>query len=341
MNTPMSTPMTASRRLLALAIVGALAAACTSEESSTPRPTLTSTTSTTTTPPPTTATTEPADTATTAPPETTTTPPSTLPSGPADVVVPLLVGGAQGWLLYLGAWEFDAWSPAFDEDDNPVTPSVGPGTAVTASNLGADTTGSLGPFALSCDDGREGPTIDIDLPDPEPPGTGYGAVVLPTPDWTLTPRRVAVTATGPAAYQAIGEAAFAGDPVDPSQGSVRQVVVADLDGDGDDEALVVFEGVDETAIIGAPGDLAALLLVDATTRASSTVEKEFVDVDFDTDSTVQPVIYRFRVLDVADYNGDGRMEVAVLAWYFEGAGVAVYEYDGTQLVPVLRAVCGN
>jgi hypothetical protein len=321
----------------AATVVLTAAAACTSEQTSSPGPTLTSTTSTTTTAPP--ATTEPpVDTTPATSEPVDTVPPTTLPTGPADVQLPLLVGGSGGGLLYLGAWDFDTWSPPVDDDGTPVAPSVGPGTVVTVSNLGTEIAAVLGAFTESCFDGREGPTIDVAVPSPEPPGFGYGAVVLPTPDWPLTPRPVAVTATGPAAYGELGAAAFAGDPVDTARGAVRQVVVADLDGDGDDEAVVVFEGVDESAITGAPGDLAAVLLVDATTRASSTIAKAFVEADVGPDDF--PVIERYRVIDVADYNGDGRMEVAVHAWYYEGSSVIVYEYDGSGLVEALATGCG-
>ncbi len=328
--------MNAHRLTVLVTATIALVAACTSEESSTPAPTLTSTTSTSTT------TTTAAPTTTSAPTtveETTTTAAtSTLPNGPADVQVPLLIGGQGGGWLYLGAWQFDAWSPAFDDDDEPITPSIGPGTAVTVSNLGIDSTGELGEFTEACFDGRQGPTVDVTVAAPTPPGFGYGAIALPTPAWTLTPRPVAVTATAPPAYQAIGEAAFAGDPVDATLGAVEQVVIADLDGDGDDEAITVFEHVAPDTITGAPGDFSAVLLIDATTRQSSTVEQAFVDQDLDPDGF--PVITRFRVIDVADYNGDGRMEVAVHSWYYEGSSVIVYEYDGTRLVEALATGCG-
>lgn len=329
--------MSAHRIAAALAATATLVAACTSEESSTPAPTLTSTTSTSTT------TTTVAPTTTSAPTtveETTTTaaPTTTLPSGPADAQVPLLIGGQGGGWLYLGAWQFDAWSPAFDDDDEPITPSIGPGTAVTVTNLGIDSPSVLGEFTEACFDGREGPTVDVTVAAPTPPGFGYGAIALPTPAWTLTPRPVALTATGPPAYQAIGEAAFAGDPVDATLGAVRQVVIADLDGDGDDEAITVFEHVEPDTIVGAPGDFSAVLLVDTATREASTVEQAFVDQDVDPE--LFPVITRFRVIDVADYNGDARMEVAVHAWYYEGSSVIVYEYDGTELVEVLATGCG-
>lgn len=329
--------MNSRRATAAVIVAAALVAACTSEQTSTPAPTLTSTTSTSTT------STTVAPTTTSAPTTvdaTTTTPAptTTLPSGPADVQVPLLIGGQGGGWLYLGAWQFDTWSPAFDDDDEPITPSIGPGTAVTVTNLSSDSPATLGQFTEACFDGREGPTVDVALAAPDPPGFGYGAVALPTPPWSLTPRRVAVTPTGPPAYQAIGEAAFADAPVDPSLGRVRQVVVTDLDGDGDDEAITVFEHVEPDTIVGAPGDLSAVLLIDTATRQASTVEQAFVDQALAPDGF--PIITRFRVIDVADYNGDARMEVAVHAWYYEGSSVIVYEYDGTRLVEVLATGCG-
>ena len=97
---------------LSVAIVGA---ACTTEESSTPGPTLTSTTSTaptttSTTMPTTTTTVETTTTAETA----TTSPTTTEPPVPIDALVPLLIGGENGGWLYLGSWQFDRWTQAVD-----------------------------------------------------------------------------------------------------------------------------------------------------------------------------------------------------------------------------------
>ena len=257
---------------------------------------------------------------------------------PVDAVVPLLIGGQDGGWLFLGSWQFDRWAEAVDANGDPVAPSIGPGTAVTLSNLGPDATGQLGETTEACFDDRVGPTIDVAVPYPEPPGFGYAAVALPTPTWELTPRPLAVSTRAPDAYVSLGIEAFDGEPVDASLGNVEQLLVTDLDGDGDDEALVVFEYVQPDSIRGAPGDLSSVLLVDATTRDSSTVLQSFVDENLGPDEF--PLIERFRILDVADYNGDGTMEVAVHAWYYEGASVIVYEYDGTELTEVLSTGCG-
>ena len=82
-----------------------------------------------------------------------------------------------------------------------------------------------------------------------------------------------------------------------------------------------------------------MLLIDTATRESSTALKAFVDQDLDP--TAFPVTTRYRVIDVADYNGDGRTEVAVHAWYYEGSSVILFEYDGTELVEVLATGCGT
>ena len=330
----MTHPLHRTRWLAATAASALLMAACTTEEQSTPGPTLTSTTSAPSTSTTTTSTVVAPTTA--APPETTT---AVVPTGPADVLVPLFAGGADGagW-LFLGAWQRDQWQEAADPSGDPIRPGVEAGTPFTVSNLAGETSAALGANVEACFDERIGPEIDVAVTRPDPPGFGYNAVAVIEQAWPLKPRPVAVTASAPDAYRALGEAAFSGEPVDASQGAIEQVVVADLDGDGDDEALTAFEFVQPSIGPGAPGDLAALLVIDVDTRAAETLLLSAVDEDVDAETF--PLIERYRVLDVADLNGDGRMEVLVHAWYYEGASVLVYTYDGSELTEVLAAGCG-
>jgi hypothetical protein len=316
-----------------------LATACTTEQQSTPQPTLTSTTSTSTTSTTTTIAPPESTTTTTAPPESTTT---VAPAGPVDALVPLLIGGSSdgGW-LFLGAWQQDRWQPATDPNGNPIRPGIEAGASFVASNLSGETPVTLGDNTEACFDGRVGPAIGIELAPPDPPGFGYSAVAVLQNPWPLKPRPVAVSSRAPEAYRALGEAAFEDEAVDATQGGVEQLVVTDLDGDGDDEALVSFEFVQPSAGPGAPGDIAALLVIDATTRAADTVLRSAVPADADdgTGGSFE-VIERYRILDVADLNGDGRMEVLVHAWYYEGAAVIVYTYDDGALTEVLTTGCG-
>lgn len=318
-------------------LAGALAA-CTSEQQSSPPPTLTSTTTTSTTVADTVATTEaPVESTAIATTEATTTT-TTLPPGPADASVPLLIGGAQGGWLSLGGWRSDRWEDAYDDEDQPIAPSIASGAAVSVVTLDGEQPAEVGNATEACFDGRQGVMVDPGVPAPRPPGFGYGGIAAVTPEWNLTPRPIAVTATGPDSYRELGADIFANQPVDASNGSVQQVVIADLDGDGDDEAVVSFEFVQPTIGPGTPGDFAAVFVVDTDSRTASTVLENSIDAGLPTESF--QLIERFRVLGVADFNGDGRMEVAVHAWYYEGASVLLYEYDGTTLTEVLANGCG-
>jgi len=198
------------------------------------------------------------------------------------------------------------------------------------------TEGVTGENTEACFDDRVGPTIAASVNAPTPPGFGYSAVALPA-IWPLQPRPVASVDAAVPAYEAAGQAVFAADPVDAALGAVDQIVLADLDGDGDEEALVVFEYVDPNGITGTPGDLSALLLIDTATGASTTVASTFVGPLVEG---ATPIIDRFRVLGVADLNGDGRMEAVIHSWYYEGAVALVFEYDGASLTEVLGAGCG-
>ncbi len=269
----------------------------------------------------------------TAAPVTTTPPPSGVP---VDGSIPLLLGGGGGggWLP-LGSWQSNAWQSAYTADGAPIPPAIPAGSTLAITGLAARaTSGVTGGNVEACFNGELGPTMDVAVGTPDPPGYGYSAVALPA-IWPLQPRPVVTVDADVPAYRAAGAAVFAADPIDTTQGDVRQIVVTDLDGDGDEEALVVFEYVDPNTIIGTPGDFSAVLLVDTATGTSSTIESVFVAPD-----STAPFLGRYRVLGVADLNGDGRMEVVVHSWYYEGAAALVYEYDGTSLTEVLRAGCG-
>jgi len=168
---------------------------------------------------------------------------------------------------------------AFSDDGDPIAPSIAVGTTLAVSGLDfVELSGTVGPNGEACFDGRVGPSVDAAVPPPEPPGFGYSALGLPA-SWPLKPRPVAQVSGGVPAYRQLGEDAFIGEPVDASTGKVEQIVIADLDGDGNDEAIVAFERVQDPAVPGSSGDLAAVLLVDTTSRSSQTVISNSVEDD--------------------------------------------------------------
>jgi len=111
---------------------------------------------------------------------------------------------------------------------------------------------------------------------------------------------------------------------DPSP-DVRQVVRADLDGDGTDEVLVNVQRITDLQATR-PDDYSVVFLqrvVDGGVGAS-VVRRNTVAADY-------PGIEAQWINAVADLNGDGRLEIAIRGLHFEGSNDRVYEVgaDGT------------
>ncbi len=328
------------RPLLPLAALALVAAACTQQESVTPvspAPTTTTTIAApTTTPPPITdppATDAPAptvaDTTSTAPP-TTNPPPSGIPS---STPTQFFGGGdPDGW-LYLGRWTGNDWETALDEDQQPRQPAIADDEVLIHEIDVEPINGSVGATAEACTDGRTGPVISPNARAPEVPGFGYRSIAFAA-DWETQPRPIAVVDATVASYVDAGVAAFDDTGVDASSGELEQIVVTDLDGDGDSESLVAFEGA----------DFSTLLLIDADSGTALTVARDNVPVaTVDTAAaTTEPPEASFeqqRVLAVADVNGDGLMEFTTHAFEGDESTVIVHTYDGTEVTAVLTTSC--
>ena len=158
-----------------------------------------------------------------------------------------------------------------------------------------------------------------------------------TADWTTQPRQIALVDAQIDSYVAAGVARLRRDRAStPTTGTIEQIVVSDLDGDGDDESLVTFGGT----------DFSALLLIDADSGTSLTVARDNVPVaapdtgaTTETTEATEPSSETYRTLAVADLNGDGLMEFVVHAWEDTDATVIVNSYDGTEVTAVLTAGC--
>jgi hypothetical protein len=160
--------------------------------------------------------------------------------------------------------------------------------------------------------------------------------VLEAAGWDLRPRPVTVGGTLAADHLQAVEEALAGYGVDASPPPITQVVTADLDGDGDDEYLVVSELVSPD-LFARPGDFSAVILRKLVAGRWETFPLELSQAEADS-----PFLLAHAVAAVADLNGDGVMEIAVDNFYYEGAGTVIYEYIDDTLgpQPVMGAGCG-
>lgn len=325
--------------------VAVIASACTEEAAITP-PTATLTTTTTTEAPPTPSTTAAPDTTlapeTTVPETTTTVPPTTtaptttaLLGDPTTVSTEYFIGGDLGGWLYLGRWTGSDWEGDRDDDQELREPSASNGDAVIVHELdAAPVEGSIDGSAEACADGRTGPVI---TPNPgAATDTGFRSIAFPA-DWSTEPRTVALVDASIESYVAAGVAAFADLDIDATGGTIQQLVVTDLDGDGDTEALVSF-GADA---------FSTLLIIDADSGDAIRVARSVTETvtpttvaedDEPGEPTTTPADI-FRTLAVADLNGDGRAEIVAHAFDGSDSTVTAYTYDGAEVDAALTAGC--
>lgn len=276
----------------------------------------------------------------------TTTTPAT--GNPTTVSTEYFLGGDPDAWLYLGRWTGNDWESDRDDQQQLREPAASTGDSVFVHELDvAPIPGTIDGSGEACAlDGRTGPVISPNARAPQDPGFGYRSIAFPS-DWSTVPRPVAVVTTSVDSYVAAGQAAFAGTGVDASSGAIQQLVVADLDGDGDTESLVAFGG----------DGFSTLLLIDANTGASIRIARSAASttppttttegddpagattVSPDTSPATTSPADTFRTLAVVDLNGDGRFEIVAHAFEGSSAEVTVSTYDGTEVTAVLTAGC--
>lgn len=274
-----------------------------------------------------------AEPTTTLPPDTTVPPPS---GDPTSNSVEFFGGGdADGW-LYIGRWTGDDWESAVVGED-VVEPTISEDTEVLVHELDVPTIdGLVTGFADACPSGRAGPVISPNARAPEDPGFGYRSIAFDA-DWPTRPRRVEVVDVDVPAYVEAGVAAFDQTDIDASGGSISQLTLADLDGDGDTESIVVFDGA----------GFSALLVIDAQTGRSITAARSIQTSTLAPggggEGSPAPIITpndEHRVLDLVDVNGDGLMEVVTHTFVdADEARVGILTYDGSDVDEVLTQGC--
>ncbi len=340
--------LTSSRNLALLTFIALATAACTEQADVVPATTAFAATTTTVAPAVESTTSVPETTTapettvaetTTTVPETTTAPTTTIAAtgDPTTVSTEYFLGGNSAGWLYLGRWTGSAWETDRDENQDLREPAAAAGDDLVAHELDIEPRpSSIEGFGAACAaDGRLGPVL---TPTASPPAgaANYQSIAFPA-DWSTQPRPVALVEANVASYVEAGQAAFDDFGIDTSTGAIEQLVVADLDGDGDTEALVAFDG----------DGFSALLLVDANSGESITLTRSVeatvtpttvLEGDEPGETTTTPAD-TFRTLAVVDLNGDGRFEVVVQSFVGDSGAVTVNTYNGSAVTPVLTAGC--
>jgi hypothetical protein len=228
----------------------------------------------------------------------------------------------------LMGWWSDGWVVPEGIEDIPLSG----GEEYQVVMLDAPVTTALGSLPHLCEPSLT-PVMEFDPPLPgEFRDPGPVAVIA---DWELRPSPVRVaTDLDDVHIEAVKEVlASLGIETEPI---IYQQVVADIDSDGAEEIVIVAKLVADD-VIARPGDYSVAIL-------RKVVEEEWQSAVLETSVAEpgSPYVLSHSVAAIADLNGDGKMEIAVDAIYYEGSGTAAYEYIDDDLGPqaVLGGGCG-
>jgi hypothetical protein len=220
----------------------------------------------------------------------------------------------------MGWWDGDSWVPG---DGSVEIPLVGgeqfqvvlldePITTATGSSLGI-----CEPIGT--------PLLNFEPPLPGGSQEPGGIAIIA--DWDVRPYGVSLLAAIPEEHVDAVAQFLSNRGIDDAEPNIEQVIVTDIEGDGDAEVLIVVSRLPED-LFGGPGDYSAVLL-----RKQVEGEWQTAVLGFDETEDESPYILKYVVAAMVDLNNDARMEIVIDAYYYEGAGTVAYEYVNDDLGP--------
>jgi len=160
--------------------------------------------------------------------------------------------------------------------------------------------------------------------------------------WNALPRKPTIADTTQSVYvDAVRDFLKARGIADPKV-RITRILRIDLEGDGEDEVLInatnYFSQRDE-APIQAPkrGSYSIIML---RRVAAGKVQTQLVagELYSKADASNAPSIY--KIAAVLDLKGDGKLEVIVHSFYYEGGETTIYHCEPDKIEPVLSVECG-
>jgi hypothetical protein len=168
-------------------------------------------------------------------------------------------------------------------------------------------------------------------------------VAIQSPDWNPMPRLPRAIDLHDTTYVNIIRGILLNAGVKKPVVNITEAYKVDLDGDGQDEAIIVASnfkhGVSELTGFSretAPGDY-ALVIIRKIVRGQAQNIFLVKDIRHGTNEGGLPRGY--HISGIADLNGDGRMEIAMYSAYYEGSSSDIFELNGTKLKAVLGCGC--
>lgn len=167
------------------------------------------------------------------------------------------------------------------------------------------------------------------------------AIGLDAP-WNALPRKPMITdTTAPAYVEAVREFLKAREIADPKV-RITRILRVDLEGDGEHEVLInatnYFSQSDEVPMQTPKRGSYSIVMLRRV--AAGKVQTQLVTGELysKSDASNAPNIY--KIAAVLDLNGDGKLEVIVHSFYYEGGETTIYRCEPDNIEAVLSVECG-
>jgi hypothetical protein len=158
--------------------------------------------------------------------------------------------------------------------------------------------------------------------------------------WRLMPRTPKAISPDNAVYKTVVANFLKSKRIRNPRVTIKQAMSVDLDGDGTNEVLIAATFYKTTEVPRtAIGDYSFVLM--RTTRGR-VVTNHLLAGEFYLKAEEFSAPNTYEISAIADLNGDGRMEVILNSFYYEGNSAFVYEMKNARPVEVkeLGAGCG-
>ena len=177
-----------------------------------------------------------------------------------------------------------------------------------------------------------------------------GAIALAAP-WNALPPKVQILDATQQVYVDAARDFLKTKGIDKPKVKIESILRVDLDGDGEEEEVLIsatnYFQKDEGAPMRSPAGSYSMVLLRRVVAGK--VETQLVEGEFhpkaypgkgtDDDASFDaPNAY--KVIAVLDLDGDGKMEIVVRSDYYEGGATTIYRCNPKKVEELLSVACG-
>lgn len=168
-----------------------------------------------------------------------------------------------------------------------------------------------------------------------------GVIGLDAP-WNALPRKpIIADTTQPVYAEAVRDFLKASGITDPKV-RITRILRIDLEGDGEHEVLInatnYFSPQDEAPIEAPKRGSYSIVMLRRVVAGKVRTQLVAGEIYSKSDASNAPNIY--KIAAVLDLNGDGKLEVIVHSFYYEGGQTTIYRCEPDKIEAALSVECG-